>query len=81
MYSLFIVENLRLIALHMCLKILVSENCCFDWYAICILEPYHKQQQQQKNRIRNCFQNILNSKAGLANGPFLESTILIQKYS
>ena len=34
----------------------------------------------KKNRVRICIENILNIKAGFIDGPFLESTILKQKY-
>ena len=35
----------------------------------------------KKTNNKNCFNDIWNSKTGLANGPFLEKTILMQKYS
>ena len=40
--ALFFSEILRFIALHICLKILVSENCCVDRYPKRNIEPRPK---------------------------------------
>ena len=50
-----------------------SINYCVDRYATCILESY-----PEKNFV---LEIAWNSKAGFANGPFLETTILTEKYS